>query len=142
MTPEQRELVQSTVTVVEHESERFSAVLYDRLFTLDATARALFPADITQQRSRLVDGLSFFAATVGDLPTFIEHARRLGARHHLYGVEPESFEHMEHALLDALQSVLGDEFTDDVGRAWRRLYRLIAETMLEGSAGELFGSSP
>ena len=141
MTPEQRELVRSTVTVVERESERFSAVLYDRLFALDTTTRALVPADLAQQRSRLVDGLSFFAAVVGDLPAFIEHARRLGARHHAYGVRPESFEHMEHALMDALQSVLGDEFTEDVGRAWRRLYRLIAETMLEGSAGELFGSS-
>ena len=141
MTPEQRELVQSTVTVVERDSERFSAALYDRLFALDATTRALFPADITHQRSRLVDELSFFTTAIGDLPRFIEHARRLGARHHAYGVRPESFEHMEDALLDALQSVLGDEFTDDVGRAWRRLYRLIAETMLEGSAGELFGSS-
>lgn len=142
MTPEQRALVQSTVTVVERESEQFSTVLYDRLFALDVSTRRLFPADITQHRTQLVDRLSFFAAAIGDLPTFIDHARRLGARHHRYGVEPEYFELMEDALLDALQSVLGDRFTDDVERAWRRLYRLIAETMLEGSAGEMFGSPP
>jgi hemoglobin-like flavoprotein len=142
MTPEQRELVQSTATIVEREAERFSTVLYDRLFALDAVTRTLFPADITQQRAQLVDELSFLAAAIKDLPTFIEHARRLGARHHRYGVRPEHFELMEPALLEALRSVLGDEFTDDVERAWRRLYRLIAETMLEGSAGELFGLPP
>ena len=140
MTPEQRTIVQSTVMVVERESDQFSTVLYDRLFALDGEIRTLFPADITQQRTQLVDGLSFFAATIGDLPTFIEDARRLGARHHRYGVGPEYFGLMERALLEALRSVLGDDFTDDVERAWRCLYRLIAETMLEGSAGELFGS--
>ena len=138
MTPEQVDLVKSTVSVVQREAERFSMVFYDRLFELEPATRALFPSDLTEQRGKLVDELSFLAAAVGDLPAFIENARHLGARHHHYGVRPEHFEPVELALLEALASVLGESFTAEVERAWRRLYRLIAETMLEGSAGELF----
>lgn len=142
MTPEQLALVADTVPRVTSDGDRFSARFYDRLFELEPETRALFPSDLTEQRGKLVDELSFLAGAVEDLPAFIESARRLGARHHRYGVKPEHFPLVEQALLAALSDVLSDGFTAEVEAAWRRLYRLIAETMLEGAAGQMFASSP
>jgi hemoglobin-like flavoprotein len=142
MTPEQRDLVISTLEVVEQAGAQFSIVFFDRLFELDPSIRVLFPSDLGRQRAQLVPELSFFVAAVADLPAFIERARRLGALHHRGGARPEHYEVAEGALLAALSCVLGATFTTDVERAWRRLYRLIAETMLEGSASELFAPPP
>jgi hypothetical protein len=45
---------------------------------------------------------------------------------------------VEQAILTALAGALGSEWNDTTLLAWQRLYRLMAETMLEGSCGPAF----
>jgi hemoglobin-like flavoprotein len=40
--------------------------------------------------------------------------------------------------MGALSEVLGAAWTPEAEGAWRRLYELISETMLEGAAGSVF----
>ena len=47
---------------------------------------------------------------------------------------------MERALLLAFADLLGPRWDRPTLLAWQRLYRLMAETMLEGSAGTVFGA--
>jgi nitric oxide dioxygenase len=138
MTPEQLDLVSSTLAAVEARSEAFSACFYEHLFALAPETRALFPDDIVEQQRKLVSALSFFSAAVFDLPTFVERARGLGARHHRYGACPIHYEVVERAMLIALADALGAEWNQPTMLAWQRLYRLMAETMLEGSCGAAF----
>ncbi len=141
MTPHQLELVGGTVSDLEAHRDEFATRFYDRLFALAPETRVLFPDDMTEQRRNFVDEVSFAAAAVADLPAFVERARDLGARHHRYGVRPDHYEVAEQALLGALADVLGPAWSPATVLAWQRLYRLLAETMLEGSAGPSFGSS-
>jgi nitric oxide dioxygenase len=138
MTPEQLDLMGSTLADVENNSEAFSACFYERLFTLAPETRSLFPDNIADQRRKLVAELSFLAEAVSDLPTFVERARDLGARHHRYGARPGDYEAAEQATLIALAEALGPLWNQPTMHAWQRLYRLMAETMLEGSAGAAF----
>jgi hemoglobin-like flavoprotein len=138
MTPEQLELVSSTLADVETRSDAFSACFYEQLFASAPETRVLFGDEIDEQRDKLVAELLFLAGAVCDLPTFVERARDLGARHHRYGVRPGHYEVVEQAFLAALADALGAAWNETTLLAWQRLYRLMAETMLEGSCGPAF----
>jgi hypothetical protein len=69
-------------------------------------------------------------------------ARDLGARPHNYGVRPDHYEVAEPAVLAGLAVAIGPDWTAPTMVAWRRLYRLIVETMLEGAAGAAFVGPP
>jgi nitric oxide dioxygenase len=138
MTPEQLLLIQQTTAVVERDAERFSAGFYQRLFELEPDLRRLFPADLSAQRGKLADELLFLAGAAADLPVFLERARQLGARHQSYGVRPDHYDTVRAALIDSLSDVLGSRWDEMSERAWRSLYCLVAETMLEGARGSLF----
>jgi hemoglobin-like flavoprotein len=141
MTPEQLELVRRTVPDLEAHADEFATSFYGRLFALAPETRALVPDEMSQQLRKFVDEVSFAGMAVADLPVFVERARDLGARHHRYGVRPSHYEVAEQALLGALADVLGPAWSPATMFAWQRLYRLMAETMLEGSAGPSFGST-
>jgi nitric oxide dioxygenase len=138
MTPEQLQLIAETARAVETRAEPFGTLFYERLFDLSPETRTLFPSDLTEQRGKLIDELVFLAGAAGDLPTFLDRAHDLGARHQTYGVRPGDYDSVGAALLDTLALVLGPQWTEECRRAWRALYRLIAETMLEGAAGSIF----
>lgn len=134
MTPEQLTLVGATAAVVEADQERFSASFYDRLFAVAPSVRALFPDDMDDQRRKLADGFAFLVGAVHDVPTFVARAHVMGAAHRRQGVRPDHYQVVEAVLLGALADVLGAGWDDPTRLAWRRLYRLVAETMLEGAA--------
>jgi hemoglobin-like flavoprotein len=138
MTPEQLETVASTAARVEARSERFSGAFYDHLFTNWPATRALFPDDLTEQRVKLADEVVFLAEVASDFQGFAARTRELGARHAHYGVKVDHYAAVESALLAALAAVLGDGFTAEVSAAWRRLYAIVVETMLDGARGDVF----
>jgi hemoglobin-like flavoprotein len=138
MTPEQLETVAQTAEVVEADAERFSTVFYDHLFTNWPAMRALFPDDLTAQRVKLADEIVFLAEVASDFDGFAARTRELGARHRHYGVKVDDYAAVESALLAGLASVLGDGFTPEVSAAWRRLYTILVETMLDGARAGTF----
>ncbi len=54
MTPEQKEAVRVSFAQVVPIADQAAILFYDRLFTLDPSLRALFPADLTAQRRNLM----------------------------------------------------------------------------------------
>jgi hemoglobin-like flavoprotein len=138
MTPEQLEAVTRSAAVVAHHGDRFARRFYERLFELAPRARELFPTDLTEQRGKLVSELVFLVEAARDLPVFVDRARELGARHHRYGVRPGDYRVVVEALVAGLSNVLDGDFDDALEGAWRHLYWLIAETMLEGASGDVF----
>jgi hemoglobin-like flavoprotein len=138
VTPDELALVQETVRIAAADPDALARGFYDRLFNIAPHTRALFPEDMTEQRGKLVDEFEFLVAAATDLDTFVTRARELGARHVDYGVTTAHYDDVETALMGALADRLGDEWNGEREDAWRRLYRLIAETMLDGAAGRSF----
>lgn len=135
MTPTDLDLITRSAT--ELEPEPFATCFYDTLFELAPSARALFPADMGEQRAKLMIELSTLigfatSATEGDVDRFVARAHRLGARHTAYGAEPEHYDIVGAALLAALREHVAG-WSDAHETAWSRLYRLVATTMLEGA---------
>ena len=56
----------------------------------------------------------------------------LGARHEMtYGVRPEQYAHMRDAVLYAIWRLLGDDYNDEIGRAWSEIFDMLARAMQE-----------
>ena len=138
MTPEEQASIRRTAAVMEQCRDEFGRHFYCRLFELHPSARELLPEDLQAQGGRLVDEIVFMAAVTGDMPAFVERARDLGRRHRSYGVVADDYPHVGEAMRDAIANILGDAWTLMDAEAWRRFYLLIADTMLEGAACELF----
>lgn len=138
MTPDQLDIVRQSAAQLEAQPRRFADTFYNRLFEVAPQVRELFPDDLTVQKAKLVDEVTFLAAAAGDLPAFVARASDLGARHHGYGVHVADYDSVETALLAAVAEVLGVDADHEAIVAWRKLYRLIAETMIAGATEELY----
>ena len=140
MTPEQLALVRETALLVDAAGHSFAERFYDHLFKLHPAARQLFPDETTTHRGELSDEIVFLVAAAADLPAFLERARALGGRHRHYGVHAADYPLAGEALVAAVGDVAGGAWSAEAAAAWRRMYALIAETMVEGASGELFSS--
>src|SRR5262245_53752579 len=98
MTPEQLRLVRTTVVRLEV---------------------------LGEVRPSVIRELALLAEAADDMPVFVRQAKELGVRTQRRGMRLEHFTEGEEALMSALAHALGDEFTPEVERAWRRFCCLI-----------------
>jgi hemoglobin-like flavoprotein len=137
MTPEQLALVRRTAALVEQAGDDFALAFYEHLVELHPSARRFLSDDPGAQSEQLVDGVVFFATAV-DHPEFFERAHELGELLQAFGVRAADYEVFGEALVAAVAGIVGHGWTLGMASAWRRLYALIAEAMLEGAATHLF----
>ena len=68
-----------------------------------------------------------------DLDPLVEILHELGKKHAQYGALPAHYAVVGRALIDTLQKVLGDKFTNEVKTAWARIYDVLSTSMIEGA---------
>ncbi len=138
MTPEQLALIADASAAVHEAPDRFASRFYEILFERAPELGELFGDDMAAQRQKFADEISFLTDAATDLDAFVDRARELGRHHVEYGVRPEHYAMVEDATVAALAEAIGAAWGPEHDAAWRLLYRLIAETMLDGAAEEFF----
>src|SRR5436305_13348049 len=85
-------------------------LFYDRLFVVAPQLRALFPADLAEQKGKL---MAMVSSAIGGLDDarFIPALKAMGATHAGYGVTMEHYAIAGDVLLWTLQQALGQQFT-------------------------------
>jgi hemoglobin-like flavoprotein len=136
VTPEQKVLVQQTFELVVPIADQAGAMLYDRLFELDPSLRALFHIDIREQGGKLMQMVAIAVRSLDNLPSVVPALRALGRRHAEYGVTSHHLRLGGVALLWTLERGLGDAFTPEVRDAWAAVYQVLVVTMEEGMEQE------
>ena len=126
--------VQESFLRVAPRAEELVHDFYSRLFRAHPCVRALFSDDMTEQRSKLIETLSFVVSGLSNVETITNAVRELGVRHSDYGAEPAHYDAVGEALLGALAAFLGPRWTDETREGWTAAYQLVAATMLEGAA--------
>jgi hemoglobin-like flavoprotein len=114
--------------------EAAADLFYDRLFEIAPQVRGLFPADLREQKRKLMAMLAMAVGGLNDLETVIPKVKTLGARHVAYGATAAHYEIVGEALLWTLERGLGEAFTPEVRSAWTNVYRVLATTMQAGAA--------
>jgi len=88
---------------------------------------------LAQHASLLVDMIDCVVAFLGpNLDSIEDYLLDLGARHIRYGVRAIDVPAMGHAAILAMKQVLGDKFTESDEKDWAAIFRVVAETMVEG----------
>jgi hemoglobin-like flavoprotein len=137
MTPSQIIAVQCTFSLVVPIKDKAAELFYNRLFSIDPSAKRLFKGDMADQGRKLMTALATVVAGLADIPRVIPVVRELGRRHAGYGVQDSHYDSVGAALLWTLEQGLGKEFTPEVRDAWTKAYTLIASEMK--SAGNRAG---
>ncbi len=135
MTPEQKELVQSTWEPVKEISETAASLFYGKLFELDPSLRSLFKGDMEEQGRKLMTMIGAAVRGLDDLGELTPVVEGLGKRHATYNVKDEHYATVGAALLWTLQQGLGESFTEDVKEAWTIVYTTLADLM-KGAANQ------
>jgi hemoglobin-like flavoprotein len=135
MTPDQVKLVQESFSKVAPISDRAAVIFYDRLFEVAPQVKAMFPADLTEQRKKLMTTLAVVVNGLGNLEAVLPAASALAKRHVSYGAKPEHYPVVGGALLWTLEKGLGAAWTTDVAAAWTAAYGTLSGYMISEAYG-------
>lgn len=134
MTPEQVKLVQNSFAKVEPIAGTAADLFYDRLFEIAPDVRPMFPDDLGEQKTKLMDMLGTVVNNLHQVETIIPAVEDLGRKHVGYGVKEEHYDHVGSALLWALEKGLAADFTPPVKEAWTETYGTLAGVMQKAAA--------
>src|ERR1700710_1125245 len=135
MTPDQIKLVQDSFAKVAPISETAAVLFYDRLFEIAPSVKAMFPADMTEQRKKLMATLAVVVNGLGNLESTLPAASALAKRHVGYGAKPAHYPVVSAALLWTLEKGLGDAWTPEVAEAWAAAYGTLSGYMISEGYG-------
>jgi hemoglobin-like flavoprotein len=129
MTPQQIEMVQTSFKKVAPIAGTAADLFYNRLFEIAPETRALFPADLKDQKVKLMAMLGTAVTNMHKLETILPAVKALGERHKGYGVTAAHYAPVGAALLWTLEKGLGPDFTPEVKAAWTETYTALAGVM-------------
>ncbi|WP_186382317.1 globin domain-containing protein [Amycolatopsis rhizosphaerae] len=109
---------------------------YGMLFTLAPATRDFFPINMEVQRNRMVRALVHVVQMVDQPEDLVPFLRQLGRDHRKFGVVPKHYEAIGTALLAAMKTQLGPDWTPEVERAWAEAFTIVARQMQEAAAAD------
>jgi hemoglobin-like flavoprotein len=136
MNPSQVKLVQESFAKVAPISEQAAVIFYDRLFEVAPAVKAMFPADMTEQRKKLMGMLAAVVNGLTNLESILPAASALAKRHVGYGAKPEHYPVVGGALLWTLEKGLGEAWTPAVAAAWTAAYGTLSSFMISEAYGK------
>lgn len=134
MTPDQITLVQQSFDLIRPDADAVAVMFYERLFALDPSLRAMFPAQMDEQRRKLMTMLGTAVGGLRKLDALVPAVQDLGRRHAGYGVRDEHYATVGAALIMTLREGLGAAFTPELEAAWGAAFTLLAGAMQVGAA--------
>ena len=133
MTPQQIKLVQTSFAKVAPIANTAADLFYGRLFEIAPQVRAMFPADLSQQKKKLMTMLGAAVGGLSHLDTLVPAVQALGRRHVAYGVTAAHYTPVGAALLWTLEQGLGEAFTPEVKDAWATAYIVLSTAMIQAA---------
>jgi hemoglobin-like flavoprotein len=131
-------IVQRTAAAVAGRPTALAESFYRHLFQLAPAVRDMFPQDMTAQNERLSRALFDAVRALVDpdrhAARMEDNLHKLGADHaRRYGVRPEHYPYVGHALVRAVNDVSGDS-SASTSSAWIWVYEWVSTHMI-GEAG-------
>ncbi|HEY1485469.1 MAG TPA: globin domain-containing protein [Micromonosporaceae bacterium] len=126
-------LLKQSWALVEDRQDRLAAYFYARMFLRYPALRDMFPVQMEVQRARLLGAIVGAIQDFDDPERVDVYLRALGRDHRKFYVEPEHYEMVKFALIEALREYAGDGWNLEYEQAWSDVYDLIAAKMIAGA---------
>ena len=105
MTPEEKEIVQSSWKMVVPIADTAADLFYDKLFELDPSLKHMFDGvDLAAQKKKLLQALATTVSSLDTLEALVPVLSELGRRHATYGVIDKHYDTVASALLWTLET--------------------------------------
>ncbi len=112
----------------------FTAAFYQTLFSSCPEVKPLFgQVDIQEQGKKLFASLGLVVANLRNPDNLTQPLMAMGARHAHYGVTTDHYPLVGSAMLQALASTLGSDWTPELQQNWLEAYQVVANVMLQGA---------
>lgn len=105
-------------------------LFYSKLFADNPPVRKLFPKDMSQQYSKLIDMITVIVVRLDNIELLTTDIAALAQRHTAYGVKPAHYALTGAALMWTLEKGLGNDWTPEVKKAWETCYELLSAVMI------------
>lgn len=135
MDATQVKLVQESFAKVAPIADQAAVIFYDRLFEVAPSVKAMFPADMTEQRKKLMGMLAAVVNGLTNLESILPAASALAKRHVGYGASPEHYTVVGSTLLWTLEKGLGEAWTPEIAAAWTATYGTLSTYMISEAYG-------
>jgi NAD(P)H-flavin reductase/hemoglobin-like flavoprotein len=129
-------LLKESWMLVEEDQDKLAGYFYARIFLHNPQIRDLFPVQMDVQRARLLGAIVGAMQSIDDPELFDDYLRSLGRDHRKFHVEPEQYQLVGDALLEALRTFAGERWTPEYDQAWRDTYQAMARTMMRAAAAD------
>jgi hemoglobin-like flavoprotein len=128
------EKLETSFDLLAPRGEELAGLFYCKLFEAAPQLRPLFAKiDMKRQRAMLLAGLVLLRNSLRDLDALVPKLEAMGARHAVYGANPELYPLVGQALLASMAELAGDAWTSGVAEAWADAYDIVAAVMLAGA---------
>ncbi|QKW20811.1 flavohemoprotein [Kitasatospora sp. NA04385] len=135
-------LARACLAAVAPDADRAMAHFHALMFLRHPELRAMFPAAMDEQRTRLFQALRLCAARAGDPAELRAYLGPLGRRHRKYGALTRHYASVADCLVAALARFGGSGWDERTEAAWRRLLALVSRLMVEGAEEEARSAPP
>ena len=136
MTPDQVKIVQDSFAKVAPIADQAAIMFYDRLFEVAPQVKTMFPANMTEQRKKLIATLAVVVNGLSNLESVLPAVSALAIRHVAYGAKAEHYPVVGSALLWTLEQGLGEAWTPAVADAWTAAYGTLSGFMIAQAYGK------
>ena len=134
MTPEQKQLVQSSFAKIMPTAPAVAELFYARLFELDPSVKPMFKGNMAERGKKLMSTIGMAVGSLSNLDALRPLLQDLGRGHIEYGVKDSHYDTVGMALLWALEKALGDEISAETQQAWAEVYTILATIMKYAAA--------
>ncbi|XP_068108295.1 neuroglobin [Hyperolius riggenbachi] len=144
LTEPQKVLIRDNWQIVSQDQIHHGTVLFTRLFELEPDLVFLFQynsshfsnvqeclgsVEFTEHIRKVMTVIDAAVNSVDSLSSLEEYLTGLGRKHRATGVRVESFKTVGESLLFALETGLGELFTEEAREAWSLLYATVVSAM-------------
>ncbi|MDH5446346.1 MAG: globin domain-containing protein, partial [Gammaproteobacteria bacterium] len=125
-------LLTASFEAVTPKAEELVARFYEELFNRYPDVVPLFSNTTPEkQQQKLLAALKLVINNLNNIDVLSNTLTELGARHQGYGAEAGHYGAVASTLLDVMQEIAGDAWTDDINKAWSHALEVIAKVMLD-----------
>lgn len=105
---------------------------YAQMFAAHPSLRAMFPADMAQQKAKLLASIQLVISNLRRPEALTKPLHELGARHASYGVMEAHYPVVRDTLVAVMAEMAGDAWTAQLAADWTAALDTVAAAMIEG----------
>lgn len=135
LTPEQIQLITSTVPILKESGVVLTDYFYQRMFKFNPELKEVF--NMGHQRSgaqakALASAVLAYAANIEDLAVLGDAVNQIITKHVSLNIQPEQYEIVGENLLASISEVLNVPMDSELIEAWNIAYTQLANILIEG----------